>query len=384
MKALLTVGIAIILAAVASEREVASMASSSGPMLTNYASFDGRRLLLAGGDAPTASLWDVETGLKIRDFVGHTEGVRSVALSPDGRQVLTGAGNTTIVRPSTDSSVRLWDIGSGRELRRFDEATYPAWIPPVYEVGFSENGRQVMGRGASRGVAIWDGETTELLFQQPSYWYRPEDSLRGGLVLTRTPGNRVRIWEYRSGNMLVQIDVPSRISSSQWSRDGSAVVIASGREVSTWNPSTGRLARTYVGHTEQVLDAMFSADGQRIVSASVDGSVRLWDRVSGKPLGQLVHEDGPVRRALIRPDGSRVLTEWTHGRTGRLTTYTSLWDVDSGRELVRLGQTQRPLGFSPDGRSIPVVYGPSLSTTCCRLDSLLDTATGQPIRRFGR
>src|SRR5262249_41641007 len=129
------------------------VASASGAMLTNRASFDGRRLLLAGWDEPVASLWDVDSGRRIQLFTGHTDGVRAVALSPDGRQALTGAGGIAEGHPSTDNSVRLWDIDTGRELRRFDGITYPAWrASPVLEVAFGENGRDVMGAGSTRGL----------------------------------------------------------------------------------------------------------------------------------------------------------------------------------------------------------------------------------------
>lgn len=153
------------------------------------------------------------------------------------------------------------------------------------------------------------------------------------------------------------------------------IVIASGREVSIWNASTGRLAQTYGGHTADVLDAMFSADGQRVVSASADGSVHLWDRASGALIDQL-RQDGTVERALLSPGGRRVLTEWMGKGTDGFRDYTSLWDISHRRELTRLDQMQKPLGFSPDGRTIPVVDGPTFNGRCCRLDSLLDAATG--------
>jgi WD40 repeat protein len=185
--------------------------------------------------------------------------------------------------------------------------------------------------------------------------------------------------------MLVSIGDPALYpSASECNRSGSMIATASGHLLKTWNASTGELMRTYAGHTAAVLDVTFSADGKRVVSASADGSVRLWDSGSGKLLGQLVHE-GSVGRALISPDGKRMLTEWQSDRRGsQLANYRSLWDVDSKRELIRFDQFRRPLGFSPDGRTIPVVDGLAFGNNCCPLDSLLDAATGQPIRRFQR
>jgi WD40 repeat protein len=391
-------------------RDAVTLRPGSGPMLTNGASFDGRRLLLAGGDLPVASLWDLETGLKIQEFSGHSEGVRSVALSTDGRQALTGSGTLAIVSPSRDNSVRLWDISSGRELRRFNRMTYPAWAAPISEVAFTESGREVLGAGAgTRGaLAIWDTATGDLLFEQPASRADGADSLCGRFVMTRMLAESVRTWEYRSKTMLASInssdlqaswtsagaprvqgpnggsaELGGRIRSSRCNPDGSMVAIASGRMASTWNSSTGRLVRIYVGPAASVSDVMFGADGKRLVAASLDGSVRLWDVSSGQLLGQLVHE-GSVSRALISPDGRRLLTEWqfSPAGTGLVTDYRSLWDVNSGRELMRFDQRQRPLGFSPDGRTIPVVDGLAFGSKCCPLHSLLEASTGQPIRRF--
>ena len=54
-----------------------------------------------------AALWDVQTGERLRDLAGHTNVVTAVAISPDGRTVLTG---------SADYSLRVWDIATGRKL----------------------------------------------------------------------------------------------------------------------------------------------------------------------------------------------------------------------------------------------------------------------------
>jgi len=370
-----------LLASAPPDRGVVQIARGSGPMLTNKASFDGRRLLLAGWDLPVATLWDVETGRQIREFAGHTEGVRSVALSPDGSQVLTGAGSTASVLQSTDNSVRLWDADSGKELRRFDGMSYPAWSTPVWQVGFSEDGRQVAGRGGDRGLAIWDVATGRLMFQEPTGDSRsPHGFLRGTRAMTFVPSRSVSVWDYRSGERLSAINV-AHVWSSGLSPDGSLVVTTSGQEIALWSSSTGLRVRTYSGHKGLALDAAFSPDGRRLFSASGDGSVRVWESSSDQLLHELPHE-GAVDRVLVSSDGTRVLTQWTGRVVGVSTQFSSLWDVTGNRELVRLDQSQVMVGFSPDGGTIPVVEGRSFGTRCCVLDSLLDAETGRVIRRY--
>jgi WD40 repeat protein len=119
----------------------------------------------SGGDT-TVRLWDVESGKMLHCLMGHKDTVKSVALSPDGRRVVSA---------SMDGTVRLWDAETGKELRRFEG--HASW---VMSVAFAPDGRRVAtgGEGLVRGlkkdnffekytVRVWDVETgAELLHFQ--------------------------------------------------------------------------------------------------------------------------------------------------------------------------------------------------------------------------
>src|SRR5262249_49143038 len=83
---------------------------------------DGKRAL-TGGDS-TVRLWDVETGRCLRVLEGHTHTVMSFAWGADYCHALTG---------SNDSTVRLWDVGTGRCLRvlkgHTDTVVHVVWGP---------------------------------------------------------------------------------------------------------------------------------------------------------------------------------------------------------------------------------------------------------------
>jgi WD40 repeat protein len=83
---------------------------------------------------------------------------------------------------------------------------------------------------------------------------------------------------------------------------------------------TGAAVSEAMKHDDQVWGAQFSPDGKRIVTASLDGTARVWDAATGWPLSERLHHLGKVFTALFSPDGERVLTASSDG-TARV------WDV---------------------------------------------------------
>src|SRR5262249_43953971 len=100
--------------------------------------------------------------------------------------------------------------------------------------------------------------------------------------------------------------------------------------------------------------AAFSADGRRIVTASVDRTARVWDAATGKPLLEPLRHDQPVEAAAFSPDGLLLLT--VSDQTVRL------WDTTMGRS-VAIFQLDAPVtkaAFSPDGRQLLLSGGKTL------------------------
>jgi WD40 repeat protein len=92
----------------------------------------GGNLLERDGNKTEASLrlWDLTTGKEIRQFQGHTKDVRRAAISPNGKQLLSG---------SFDGTMRLWDLQTGKEIQRFDG---PGHF--VEAVGFTPDGKRAV------------------------------------------------------------------------------------------------------------------------------------------------------------------------------------------------------------------------------------------------
>jgi WD40 repeat protein len=112
----------------------------------------------------------------------------------------------------------------------------------------------------------------------------------------------------------------------------------------------------------------FSPDGKTVLTGSLDGTARLSDAATGRPLAEPLRHDGEVRSVAFSPDGKQILTG-SEDRSARL------WDPATGKPACPPLTHQRgvrSIAFSPDGHT--VLTG-SLDGTAC----FWDVSTGQPL-----
>jgi hypothetical protein len=152
-----------------------------------------------------------------------------------------------------------------------------------------------------------------------------------------------------------------------FSPDGKAILTSSDDGTARlWDAATGRPIGEPLRHNDRVRTVAFSRDGRAVLTGSYDGTARLWDAATGRPVGTPLQHEGPVRAVAFSPDGKTVLT-------GSEDATARLWDAATGRpigEPLRHPARIWAVAFSPDGKA--VLTG---SNDCTA--ALWDAATGE-------
>ena len=140
------------------------------------------------------------------------------------------------------------------------------------------------------------------------------------------------------------------INSCAISPDGTRIVSASSdRTLKIWDMADGKELLTLRGHIDSVETCAFAPDGSHIVSGARDGEVKIWDAVSGQEVARLAgHKDAPVASCTFAPSGKQVVSaSWDHT--------LKVWEASTGEELYTIHGHDSPVftcAFSPDGSRI--------------------------------
>ncbi|KAG8775427.1 hypothetical protein FRC12_001492, partial [Ceratobasidium sp. 428] len=236
-------------------------------------SLDSRRIV-SGSSDNTVRVWDAETGEAVFEpLQGHTDRVLCVAFSHDCRLIASG---------SEDRTLFVWDTETGQRVL----GPLTGHSDDVYAAVFSTDSQRVFSYYCDETVHIWDVTTrTASITRLESYPHIYPSSAAfspDGRRIVSVSDSTVHIWDTETGRLIIY-SWPGHafvVESVAFSPDGRwiASTSLSRREVRIWSAETGKpILELLGGHTHSVLSVAFSPDNCRLVSASWDATVRIWD-----------------------------------------------------------------------------------------------------------
>jgi hypothetical protein len=284
-------------------------------------------------------------GQRLLTLVGHAGAVNAVAFSPNGQMLVSG---------STDKSVKVWDASGGQLLQ-----TLSSGSGVVTSVAFTPNGKRIVSGTFDRSVNVWDSNSGQLLLSARTdtggSWNKvpsvssiaiSPDSTRvvvgSGdwtvLLLSLVTGEQLAPFR---DHTLEHYDV---VTSVAFFPNGKVIVSASrDGTVKIWDAETGRIQRTLTDHAGPVLSVAVSPDGKRLAAAGFGSAIVIWS-ATGQLVRKITAESDRVESIVFSADSKQIIAAGSN-------SIIAVFDADSGQllhSLIGHGGGVKTLAFSPD------------------------------------
>jgi WD40 repeat protein len=237
-------------------------------------------------------LWDAQTGKHVRTLTGHTDDVLALAVSPDGKRLVSGASNS-------DGSIQVWETASGKCLARksLEEGKF------VRTLVYSPDGKTFASGGSEAIVRVWDAESCRFLHNLTQQPVDPDNDYVGVRGLAYSP-------------------------------DGKSLASATYRSATIWDVRSGKMIRRITAFTKYVNRLAFSPDGKYLATGGDEKTLKLWEVATGREVAVLPYDFVYVYALQFSPDGRYLVTDDFHWDKNRPTGDVLVWEVKYPKSAV--------------------------------------------------
>jgi len=276
---------------------------------------DGKTLI-KGKFGSKVKQWDIASGKGTMEFTGHEKAVLCYELSKDGKRLVTGGG---------DGKIIYWDVAKGDTIK-----TIQAHREPILDIHFNSDETKIAASSWDARLITWDlntGKSINFFDFENNSAFNLQWS-QNDLYVFAGQGKDLKMYELDSKvavrDFVGHSDV---ISSLRTSADGQKILSASwDGSIRLWNIGTGLMEKKFMGHRGAAHIAIFGNDGKTIFSAGADRQIRVWDIATAKVIRTFDGHKSEVTSLLFSPDNKMLISHSVDGAT-------KFWDLNSGKEF---------------------------------------------------
>jgi len=296
---------------------------------TCFAFSDDERYI-AAGRGNVVNVWSVDDFSIVHEF-GSTERPGSTNVW----DIAFALDNQTLVACSKDSTIKLWDLASGKE-----QLTLHGHGSEVTCLDLFKGKAGLVSGSVDNTVKIWEPPKVNYSIIR-GHLSRVKDvafNSDSSVIASASYDGTARLWDRRTGNQIRELKGHlGQVLTVAISPDDKLLATGSAdHTINVWDIGTGQFIRSLIGHDDAVRSIKFMPDGDQIVSGSTDKTIRIWNVTSGVQTQCFADNPNMILHVAVSPDGTRI---HALGVDGSETSWDveSATTVDAGTEAIQFG-----------------------------------------------
>lgn len=283
-----------------------------------------------GGRDKTIKLWELSTGREVRSFLGHSASVNQLDFSSDGKTLISANG---------DATAKIWEVATGKELFSIkpDEER-------ITDVAYDPKGRFFVTVGFGQKVRVWDVTTKKKLTEMDANGYAGSGGLihvaiskDGEWLAVGEDGFTANVYRCSDWKKTYTFNTSQLHSSCggcytdvQFTPDSKYLIKASNNDaVLKYDLSNGKLVTTYSKEVNDLRSVSISANG-KLVAICTENTVSIYNADQGDLIKSIQPDvDAALNQTSFTTDGKRLLMASDNNTV-------MIFDITSGKQVKEL------------------------------------------------